>query len=167
MLSALVGMVQVYQRRYDEAIAQLDKTLEMDPRLPTAHTYLAFAYLRRGDYDRAARHLSLVTTPTPGSYGYTGQIEALSGRRSAARAEIERLIRLSRSQYVPAYDIATIHAALGETDQTFAWLERAFEDRSTLIVWLPWDPVFDGMRTDPRYEEMAARLSVGSQIAAR
>jgi tetratricopeptide (TPR) repeat protein len=167
MLSALIGMVLVYQRHYEEAIAQLDKTLEMDPALPTAHTYIALAYMRRGDYDQAARHWARVQTPTPGSYGYLGQIDALSGRRAEALGEIERLISLSRSRYVPAYDIATIYAALGDTDQTFAWLERAFADRSTLIVWLPWDPIFDGIRADPRYQAMTAKLSVGSRIAGR
>jgi hypothetical protein len=63
---------------------------------------------------------------------------------------------------VPAYEIATIWAALGEADQTFAWLERAFEERSTLIAWLPWDEVFDGMRADPRYAPMVKRLSVSA-----
>jgi len=167
MLSALIGMVLVYQRRYDEAIAQLEKTLEMDPALPTAHTYIAFAYLRRGNYDEASRHLAQVHTPTPGSFGYRGQIDALAGRRAEALGEIERLTSLSRSRYVPAYDIATIYAALGNTDQTFAWLERAFADRSTLIAWLPWDPIFDGIRADPRYQAMTAKLSVGSRIAGR
>jgi len=165
MLSALIGMVLIYQRRYDEAIAQLDKTLEMDPALPTAHTYIALAYLRRGDYEAAARHLAQVQTPTPGSFGYRGQIRALTGHRAEAHAEIERLIALSKQRYVPAYDIATIHAALGETDQAFIWLERAFVDRSTLIAWLPWDPVFDGIRADPRYRVMVAKLSPGSRNA--
>lgn len=167
MLSALIGMVLVYQRRYDEAIAQLDKTLEMDPALPTAHTYIAFAYLRRGSYDDAARHLAQVQTPTPGSFGYQGQIQALTGHRAEALGEVERLIALSRQRYVPAYDIATIYAALGETDQTIDWLERAFADRSTLITWLPWDAVFDGIRTDLRYRAMLAELSAGSRIADR
>jgi tetratricopeptide (TPR) repeat protein len=169
MLSALIGMVLVYQRRYDEAIAQLDKTLEMDPALPTAHTYIAFAYLRRGTYEAASLHLAQVQTPTPGSFGYLGQIHASSGHRAEAHGEIERLIALSKQRYIPAYDIATIYAALGETDQTFLWLERAFADRSTLITWLPWDAVFDGIRADPRYRAMTAKLSadLGPRSAAR
>ena len=59
---------------------------------------------------------------------------------------------------MPAYDIATIHASLGNADQTFEWLERAFEERSQLIHWLPWDAVFDGIRTDARYAPLVARL---------
>jgi DNA-binding winged helix-turn-helix (wHTH) protein/TolB-like protein/Tfp pilus assembly protein PilF len=160
--SALIGMVLAYERRYDEAIAQLTSTLEMDPALPTAHTYLALAYLRRGDLDEALRHVSVVASPTVGSMGYVGQIHALSGRRAEALAEIESLVALSRDRYVPAYDIATIYAALGDVEQTFVWLERAFEDRSPLIGWLAWDPVFDGIRSDQRYTALVQRLSVGA-----
>ncbi|MDP9197598.1 MAG: hypothetical protein M3O07_00065 [Pseudomonadota bacterium] len=59
---------------------------------------------------------------------------------------------------MPAYDIATIYAALGETDETFDWLARAFEERSQLIGWLQWDAVFDGIRTDARYAPLVKRL---------
>jgi DNA-binding winged helix-turn-helix (wHTH) protein/TolB-like protein/Tfp pilus assembly protein PilF len=160
--SALIGMVLSYERRYDEAIAQLEKTLETNAALPTAHVYIAHAYLRRGDPDEALRHIAQVASPTPGSMGYVGQIHALSGRRREALGEIERLVSLSKERYVPAYDVATIYAALGDVDQTFVWLERAFEDRSTLIPWLPWDAVFDGIRSDPRYSALIARLNVGA-----
>ena len=157
---ALIGMLLTYERRYDEAIEQLEKTLEMDPAMPAARTYLAMAWLRRGDYDLALQHLEQASSPAPGSAAYLGQIYALSGRRSDAEAEIERLIAESQRRYVPAYDIATIYAALGKADQTFAWLERAFEERSQLLGWMPWDPVFDGLRSDARYAGLVRRLNV-------
>ena len=158
--SALIGMVQIYQRRYDEAIEQLQSTLEMDPHFPTTNTYLAMAYLRRGEYDKAMDHLGRTKALAPGSVAYRGQILALSGRRAEALQELERLLALSKQRYVPAYDIATIYAALGETDETFGWLARAFEERSQLIGWLPWDAVFDGIRTDARYAPLVRRLPV-------
>jgi DNA-binding winged helix-turn-helix (wHTH) protein/TolB-like protein/Tfp pilus assembly protein PilF len=158
VFSALIGMVLVYQRRYDAAIEQLESTLEMNPDFPTTNTYLALAYLRRGDYAKALHHLGRTKTATPGSEAYRGQIFALSGRRDEAGRELEKLIASSKRRYVPAYDIATIHASLGNVDETFAWLERAFEERSQLIHWLPWDAVFDGLRTDTRYAPLVARL---------
>lgn len=156
--SALIGMVLMYERRYDEAIEQLQLTLDMDPNFPTTNTYLAAAYLRRAEYDKALDHLGRMKSLAPGSLGCRGQIYALSGRRDEALEEIERLLALSKERYVPAYDIATIYAALGQVDETFAWLARAFEERSTLVGWLPWDPVFDGIRTDARYAPLAKRL---------
>lgn len=155
--AALIGMVLMYQRRYDEAIEQLQLTLQMDPSFPTTNTYLAAAYLRRGDYEKALIHLGHARTLAPGSQGYAGQIYALSGKRTAALEEIARLRTLSTQHYVSAYDVASIYAALGENDETFKWLERAFEERSPLVGWLRWDAVFDGIRTDPRYIALARR----------
>jgi tetratricopeptide (TPR) repeat protein len=118
------------------------------------------AYLRRGEYDLAMQHLEQSSSLAPGRSAYFGQIYALSGRRSDADAEVERLIAESQRRYVPAYDIATIYAALGKSDETFAWLERAFDERSSLIGWVPWDPVFDRIRSDPRYSELIRRLNI-------
>jgi Tfp pilus assembly protein PilF len=156
--SALIGMLMIYQRRYDDAIGQLQLTLEADPDLPTTNTYLAAAFLRRGEYDKAKEYLGRLKSLAPGSQGYLGQLHALSGRRTDALQEIERLLELSKQRYVSAYDIATIYASLGEVDATFEWLARAFEERSQLIGWLRWDAVFDGIRADVRYAEMAGRL---------
>jgi DNA-binding winged helix-turn-helix (wHTH) protein/TolB-like protein/tetratricopeptide (TPR) repeat protein len=162
MYSAMVGKLLNYQRRYDESIELLQGTLDMAPDLPTAHTYLAFAYLRRGDFESAREHLDRAPSRTPGSASYPGQILALSGRRDEALAEIERLIEESHQQYVAAYDVATIYAALGDADKTMAWLDRAVDDRSQLIGWLRWDPVFDSIRHDPRYAALVARLGFPS-----
>lgn len=156
--SALIGMLLNYQRRYDEAIQQLTQTLEMNPDLPTAHTYLAVAYLRSGRYTEALDHLDRVRSPTPGLDGYRGQAYAFSARRAEAQAEVSRLVAQSKQRYVSAYDIATIHAALGDRDQLFAWLDRALIERSQLIAWLPWDAVFDGIRDDARYSALVQRL---------
>lgn len=97
-------------------------------------------------------------SPTPGLDGYRGQVYAFSGRRAEAQAEISRLVAQSKERYVSAYDIATIHAALGDRDPVFAWLDRALIERSQLIGWLPWDPVFDGIREDVRYAPLVQRL---------
>jgi TolB-like protein/DNA-binding winged helix-turn-helix (wHTH) protein/Tfp pilus assembly protein PilF len=158
---ALVGMLLSYERRHDEAITSLEETLEMDPLLPTANTYLTAAYLRSGRYAEAMTQLERVHSAAPGSAGYRGQIYALTGRRAEAVAEVHRLEALSRERYVSAYDIATIHAALGDADRAFEWLERAFSERSGLVAWLPWEPVFDGLRGDARYTRLVARLPAG------
>lgn len=160
LYGSLVGMLLNYERRYDEGIAQLEKTLELDPTLATARTFLAVAHLRRGEYELARHHLEQASSPAPGSAAYLGQIYALSGRRSDAEAEVEQLIARSEERYISAYDISTIYAALGDVDETFSWLERAFEERSQLIGWLPWDPVFDGIRSDPRYDILVRRLNL-------
>jgi DNA-binding winged helix-turn-helix (wHTH) protein/TolB-like protein/Tfp pilus assembly protein PilF len=160
---ALRGMILSYQGLHDAAIEQLERLLAIAPDLPNTRAFLAMAYLRRGDLDLAAEHAGAIRSPAPGSRGYVGQIHALAGRRTEALAEIERLVSLSRERYVSAYDTASIYATLGEVDQTFAWLERAFEERSQIIGWLPWDGAFESIRTDPRYPELTKRLAVANR----
>jgi serine/threonine-protein kinase len=160
--SALRGMVLSYARRHDEAVELLERTLAMAPDMPNTRTFLTMALLRRGDLDRAAEHAAAIASPAPGSVGYRGQIHALAGRRDEALAEAERLVALSRDHYVPAYDVASIYATLGDHEQTFAWLERAFAERSQLIAWLSFDGAFDGVRADPRYAELVRRLPRGA-----
>jgi tetratricopeptide (TPR) repeat protein len=118
------------------------------------------AYMYRGEYDRAIEHLSRTSSVTPGSAGHLGQIYAFSGKRAEALAEIDRLIDLSKSHNVAAHDIASIYAALGDADNTFLWLDRAFEDRSQLLGWIRWNPAFDSVRGDPRYAEFMRRLNL-------
>ena len=158
--AALIGMFLNYQRRYDEAIDQLTKTLEMDATLDLAHTHLAVAHMYRGEYQLAIDELARTSSVTPGSSGYLGQIYALSGRRDEALAEVERLMAAADDRPVAAHDIATIFAALGDADSTFQWLDRALEDQSQMLGWIRWNPVFDSVRSDPRYAAFMQRLNL-------
>ncbi|MGE0803653.1 MAG: tetratricopeptide repeat protein, partial [Lautropia sp.] len=157
--SALIGMVRIYQRQYDAAIVQLEQTLAMAPDAPATLTYLAVAYLRTGRHEQALALLDRIRGPTPGLAAYRSQAHLLAGRRDEAIAERDRLIAQSAERYVPAYDIAAVQAALGDRTQALDWLERALDERSTLVGWMPWEPVFDGLRDEPRYVALAARLA--------
>lgn len=156
--AALIGMILGYQGDHDAAIEQLERVVTMAPDLPPARTFLTMAYLRRGDFDKAAEQAAAMTSPAPGSMGYVGQIYALTGRRAEALAEAERLVALASERYVPAYDIASIYATLGDADEALMWLARAFEERGQLLGFLPRDGAFDAVRTDPRYVALVAAL---------
>ena len=158
---AATGNALFYARRYPEAIAELSETLELDERADNARTYRARAYLHSGRRELAlAEFLQLRgrEARTPGSFGDVGQALALLGRGDEARAELARLMRLAKTQYVPALDIATIYASLGEREAAFQWLERAFEDRSTNLAFLEYDPSFDGLRDDARFGALVERI---------
>lgn len=96
----------------------------------------------------------------PGSNAHRAQALALSGRRAAALVELDRVLKLSKERYVAAYDIALIYAALGDTENTFLWLDRAVEDRSTLINFLAQDPMLDALHADPRFAPLVQRIGV-------
>ena len=154
------GMILVYARRYAEAIAQLSETLALDERADNARTYLGRAYMHTGEYERAITEFRKRHSLAPGSYGDVAQAFALSDRREEAQAELQRLLKLSKERHVQALDIATVYASLGETEQTFEWLERAFHDRSTNLGFLAQDPTFDAVREEPRFAALVKRIGV-------
>ncbi len=96
----------------------------------------------------------------PGSNAHRAQALALSGRREAALAELDRVLKLSKERYVAAYDVALIYAALADTENAFLWLDRAIEDRSTQLNFLAQDPMFDMLHADPRFASLVERIGI-------
>lgn len=159
---AATGNILFYARRYPEAIAVLDEALAFDDRADNARTFRARTYLHSGQRELAlAEFLKLRErgARAPGSYGNVGQALAMLGRIPEARAELQRVLQLAKQQYVPALDIATIYASLGERKEAFPWLERAIVDRSTNISILPYDPSFDALHDDPRFIALVGRVN--------
>ena len=89
-----------------------------------------------------------------------GHAYALSGNRDEARKINDALMDQSKQQYVPALNIALIHAGLGENDLAFEWLDRAFEERSSWLVSLKVEPLFDSLRSDPRFNDLLRRINL-------
>ena len=157
--SANIGMILYFARRYDAAIEHLQRVLDTAPGLDHARSWLGRAYLRKGDYESAIREFRKRKSLSVQSYSDLAAAYALAGRRQEALAELERLMRLSRERYVSAYDIASIHVSLGNSNEAFAWLDRAIEERAMPLVVLRFDPAFDPIRDDPRMTSVIARLS--------
>jgi hypothetical protein len=83
-----------------------------------------------------------------------------------ARQAVDQLMELSRSKYVSPYDIALIYTGLGEKDLAFAWLEKAYVERTGRLLELP-DPAFDSMRSDPRFLNLVKRIGLPQESAVR
>jgi hypothetical protein len=83
---------------------------------------------------------------------------AISGQRKLAEESLVRLKEQSKQRYVAPHGIAVIYAGLKETDQTFKYLEAAYQDRSFWMIWLRIDRRFDDIRGDPRYQDLLRRM---------
>jgi TolB-like protein/DNA-binding winged helix-turn-helix (wHTH) protein/Flp pilus assembly protein TadD len=157
--SVNIGMLHYYARRYDAAIQQLRAVLTAQPDLDHARSFLGRAYLRKGDPVAAIAQFKLRKSLSVGSYADLGMALALAGRRPEAVAELNRVLALRAQRYVSAYDIASIHASLGDAEQVFAWLDRAVAERAGLLALLGGDPTFDGLRDDARMTALLARVN--------
>jgi hypothetical protein len=84
----------------------------------------------------------------------------VSGNREEAQKVIERLKDASVHEYVAPYNIAVVYAGLGEKDEAFEWLNRAYQERSYLITYLMVDERLDKLHSDPRFDELVRRVGL-------
>ena len=158
-----MGQILYYARRYDEAIEQCRKTLELDPNYAMAHTHLGQAYIQKRMYREALEELQkaiILSEQNPEVIAVLGYAYAAAGDRKEAEGVIGELTELSKGRYVPSYSIAEIYAELGRKDEAFAWLEKAYQERAPGFVDLKVEPTLDSLRSDPRYIDLLRRVGL-------
>ena len=142
-----------FARDYDQAIRQLRKGLELQPNNPVPFQWLGLAYEQKGMYEESigAFQKGREIEDTPDMKGFQARVYALSGKRAEALKILAELQNLSQRRYVSPFFVAIVYAALGQKDEAFIWLERAYQDRSYWMTALRVHPQFDSLRNDPRY----------------
>ncbi len=153
----------LWTRQYDRAIEPLQKTIEMDPSFPVGQWYLGLAYEQKGAFQDAIAQFQncvRITGGRPAMAALLGHALAVANRRSEAQAILQQLIALSKQRYVPPYPIAAIYAGLGQKEEAFAWLERAYDERDSWMDYLRLDPRLDGLRSDPRFADLLRRMNL-------
>jgi TolB-like protein/Tfp pilus assembly protein PilF/tRNA A-37 threonylcarbamoyl transferase component Bud32 len=160
-----VGLAFYLSRNYEQAIDQFQKTLELDANFPPPHTYLPAAYEQKGMFEEAIAGFQRALTVTKGAdkilaMASLGHVYAVSGRKTEVRKILAELQRLSEHSYVPAHDMALVYAGLGQKDNAFAWLDKAYEEHSFNLSHLKVEPRFDPLRSDPRFADLLRRIGL-------
>ncbi len=171
IISSNAGLYSYFEHRYDDAIVQYQKTLEIDPTFWVAHHYLGLAYAKKGMPDQAIGELrNSLYSPGSGplkegavendpeiaaSLGYA---YGLAGRRSEAEAILSRLRALSQRRYVSGLYFAIVYTGLGDKDRAIEYLNKAYESRHPGLVLIRVDPIFDNLRSDKRFQELIKRF---------
>jgi TolB-like protein/Tfp pilus assembly protein PilF len=153
------GFILYLARRYDESIAQYQKTLEIDPAFTGALGYLGLSYLEKSDFARAIPALEKAISG-PDDLGARAELAfglARAGKKEQARAILNELLAAAKKQYVSAYSLAFVFTGLGEKDQAFQWLEKAREARDARLTNIRVHPAFDPLRSDPRFDALLRR----------
>lgn len=153
----ILGRALYQARRFDEAAAQLRTALELAPTFDFAHFLLGLIHLQKGDYSQAIPALRRSNSLGPVGYAY-----AVSGEKQRAVEILAEASRLSEKQYVPQIVPAVIHAGLGQNDRAFEFLEKAYQNREWHVRLLKVDPVFDRLRSDPRFGHLLARAGLSN-----
>jgi tetratricopeptide (TPR) repeat protein len=155
-----LGATLYFCRHPDEAIAQLETAVEIEPHLADSYQYLGEAYEQKGMYDKAIATYENGITRTqrhPYLVAALGHAYAMGGDRGSALSVITELHERSQQEYISPYLFAIVYLGLGDGDQTFIWLNKAFEDRSFFLLWLNVEPAFDTVRSDKRFTDLLRR----------
>lgn len=167
IINSQVGSLLYVSRRYDEAVEQFRITLEMDPDFAVAHFCMGYAFETQGKYESAVMAYQRAQNELgnlPELLACLGRVYALTGEIEQARQTIDELIRLSGERYVQPNFIALIYTALGDKDEAFNWLERAYEERDEDLGLLKVDPRLDSLRADPRFTSLLQRVGLATSI---
>ena len=151
-------------RRYDEAIAQSLKALEIDSTFGRAHYWLGLSYEQLSRPAAAIREFEQLTARAPTSLylAALGHAYAVSGQRGKAEKVLKELQTRSDTSYVSPFDLATLYAGLGDRPRTLEWLEKAYQRRVPYLIYLAVDPQFDAFRADPRFRDLVRRIGLAA-----
>jgi eukaryotic-like serine/threonine-protein kinase len=152
-----------FAREYVRAIEQARSTLEIDPNSAGPHVLLGKVYLQQRKHKDAVEELQKAVHlhNNPFIAGVLAHAYALSGNKN----EAEKIVASLKEQPKRAGvldGIATVYAGLGEKEEALAWLDKAYEARSDFIVFIKVDPAWDGLRSDPRFQDLLRRIGLAS-----
>jgi adenylate cyclase len=126
------------------------------------HEYLLYPYEEKGMYDEAMKEwqkaLNLSGEKELGASMAGAYAE--SGYNGALSRYLGQLLRRSRSEFVSPMDVASVYARLGNKDQAMLWLGRALEERDSFLTFARVYPRFDGLHSDPRFQELVRRVGL-------
>jgi pentatricopeptide repeat protein len=157
------GWILFHARRYDESIRELRSVLAVHPDYALAHWFLGFALIANGQADEAIPALEkalALSNRSPAVFGVLIRAYAHAGRRAEALRLLDELKHRQRDGYVPAAAFVNAYLGLGDNEEAFVWLERAYKEQSNILQWIKVHPFFDPLRGDPRFADLLHRVGL-------
>ncbi len=159
--STELGNVLYRARRYDEAVAVLRKTLDVEPNYVSARAYLALCYSLLGRHEEAqaeAKRTLAAVPDYPDFVSLVGLTYARAGQRDQAHPYVQKLNDLARRVYVSPSAFSGIYASLGKKDAALKWLEKCYVERAATMRAIKTDPMCDPVRQDTRFDSLLRRV---------
>ncbi|HWZ26696.1 MAG TPA: protein kinase [Verrucomicrobiae bacterium] len=163
IISVAIGRDFYLARRYDDALEQLLRTVELDPNYPVTYWVLGLLLTKMGHYELAIAEGEKGVKLSGGSplmNAALAQTFATAGRREQAIQILDDLTNLAKQKYVAPYFFAGIHIGLGEDDRAIEYLEKSYEEHSHWLIYLHLDPTMDGIRSNTRFQDLSRRIGL-------
>jgi len=157
-----LGFVYFMTRRYDQAVEQFEKVLELEPGFVQAHMMLGVTYAYKGMHESAIAAGQKALELSQGAVlciSCLGETYAEGGYQAEAQRTLEQLNEFSKQRYVSPYVVARLCAALGKKDEALGWLESGYRERAAFMVWLKIDSRIDDLRADARLQDLLRRMN--------
>jgi len=157
-----MGRMYIYLRRYDAAISELRARVEVQPEESDFHFFLAEAYWLKGMWKDSERELEVTNrlAGNPKLAEAEHQAFERNGEKGVEDFGVSEIKTRARKQYVSSWDIAFQYAFLGDKEETLKFLETAYHERSTELVFLQKQPVFDFLHSDERYRALVKKIGL-------
>jgi len=158
-----LGWHYLMAREVDQSIDANRKVLDLDPNTTLAHYILGQAYEEKSMYTEAIAEFQRAVTLSngaPETLMGLGHAYAVAGKKGEALKIRGQLVALSKQRYVSPVYMALICTGLGEKDQAFTWLNKAYEERSAMLIYLKLEPRLDPLRSDPRFADLLRRVGL-------
>ncbi len=157
-----VALLQ-YDRRFQEAESLGLAILGRAPNSRAVHTQLGRIYSATGRFDKAIEEFKKIEDPAAGDSYVAAEIasaEAGAGRVQNAQTILERLTERSATEEISPELFSLVHARLGNADEAFRYLDLAFRNKASRMLWIKVDPRWDPLRSDPRFNELVRRIGL-------
>jgi tetratricopeptide (TPR) repeat protein len=157
------GIALYFEHKYDEAIRQYQKTLELNNMFVAAYIPLGGAYVKKGMYQEAFdafQKASMFSRGHPIAVAGIGYTSAVFGKKDEAMMMLDLLKERRNDEYVSPYWIAVIYCGLGQKDNAFEWLQKACNERDGNMVFLNVEPIFDSIRSDSRFAALMKQVGL-------
>jgi Tfp pilus assembly protein PilF len=165
-----LAMAYNWVRQYDQAIAEAERALELNPNFPIAHAELAVSLVQKGMPEQAIPRLQAAIDAGqrhPRITGMLGYACAVAGQNESAQKVLEQLQGFAQGRFGFALPIARIHAALDEKDHAFEWLQKACHEHDPGVIWLKVDATLDRVHSDPRFDAILQDMRLVEKAAVR
>jgi eukaryotic-like serine/threonine-protein kinase len=151
-----------YARRYDDAIEQYTKTQAADPTVAGFCTFAIFAYQQKARFDDAIEVAKRISEATPNEmlpHAALARSYGLMGDRAEAEKVVRAMLELSKRRFISEHDFALANSGWNR-EETLRWLEKGYQARAGLLVYMGVDSVWDDLRSDRRFQDVAKKLGI-------
>jgi serine/threonine-protein kinase len=159
---ANVGRILYFARRYEEALGELKKALDFDPNHAETYKYLGDVYRETGRYEESIANFAKAINleDQPKYWIKLALTYARAGKIEASRKILNELKERSKKEYISLALLAAAYGALGEKDRAFDLLDKAYADRDSKINQLKTNPIFNPLRSDPRFAALLKKIGL-------